>query len=114
MLQEFNAEDIWEGGNPPSKVWDALFRVFLGEEEGRDEEVVFGWRYWHCVRFRWGCLGEEGRRWSDVEGEGGRRWDDEERKEREDEDGFLDADGEGDESSDEDDENTLVELLDRL
>ena len=31
ILRELGMADVWEGANPSPKVWDALFRTFLGE-----------------------------------------------------------------------------------
>ena len=122
ILREFDAARIWEGGNPPPGVWDALFRIFLGEEEERsgDQEVVFAWRYWHCVRFRGECLSgverEEGKgevvKGVEVSRGGeGEDEEDDEYEEDEDEDEYADEDGE--EGSDVD-VGALVELVDHL
>ena len=110
MLREFDATKIWEGGNPPPGVWDALFRIFLGEGEERagDVETVFAWRYWHCVRFREGCLGGVGRGEGDGRREVGRGDEDDVDKEGdemdEDEEDEVDEDEDDDEYEEDEDE----------
>ena len=61
MLREFEAADFWEGGNPPPKVWDALWCILGGEGGVKEQDVIHAFRYWHCPRYRVAYLGKERR-----------------------------------------------------
>lgn len=52
VLAHNNLQHVFEGNCPPAAVWAALLRRLAGSENEASEDLLFGFRWWHCPVYR--------------------------------------------------------------
>jgi len=52
VLAHHNVQHVFEGNCPPAAVWAALLRRLTGSENDASEDLLFGFRWWHCEDYR--------------------------------------------------------------
>lgn len=52
VLAHHDVQDVFEGNCPPAAVWAALLRRLTGSENHASENLLFGFRWWHCPDYR--------------------------------------------------------------
>lgn len=52
VLAHHNVQHVFEGDCPPAAVWAALLRRLNGSENEASENLLFGFRWWHCPEYR--------------------------------------------------------------
>jgi len=52
ILAQHNVAHIFEGSCPPEAVWAALLSRLTGSENEASEDLLFGFRWWHCFDYR--------------------------------------------------------------
>jgi len=52
VLAHHNVQHVFGGNCPPAAVWAALLRRLTGAENHASEDLLFGFRWWHCQDYR--------------------------------------------------------------